>query len=52
VSILDDDSTYVDDDGDTAGDADLCSWCECRRDRHEDGVGPCESCEGCKRFVE
>jgi hypothetical protein len=50
MSILDDDS-YISDDGDTNADADLCAWCECRRDSHDDSEGECNGCNVCRRFI-
>lgn len=52
MSVLDDDTSYIEDDGDTSGDADLCAWCEHPRSAHDDGVGECNSCNNCRRFVD
>ncbi len=40
-----------DDDGGVDSGGDICERCECTRDQHEDGKGPC-ACGRCKKFKE
>jgi hypothetical protein len=53
MMILCDEEEYHidDDDGGIESDGDICEKCECPRDAHEDGKGPCY-CGHCRRFKE
>jgi hypothetical protein len=54
MSTIDDDDEAMrieDDDGGVESDGDICERCDCPRDHHEEGKGPC-SCGRCRKFVE